>query len=121
MPFQRTHDVHAPLLLFNIFGLYGVSAAARVGHVGVNSRAAVPVRPCARPAGNGLVVAHVLVPEGQVVHAPLRGRRTPNSGNVGSRNESLRTLDRVIMFKNLRRFLQKSISVNDVSLLFDAL
>ena len=43
-----------------------------VGHVGVHSRAAMPPRACPGAASNGLVVPHVCVSKGQVVHAALQ-------------------------------------------------
>ena len=54
------------------FGPPCESAGARVGHVRVDPRAAVPVRPGARPASDGLIIAHILVSKGQVVHATLQ-------------------------------------------------
>jgi hypothetical protein len=44
---------------------------ARVGHVGVHAAAAGPPRPRAGAARDGLVVAHALVAECEVVHAAL--------------------------------------------------
>lgn len=45
--------------------------SARVGHVGVNPRAPVPVWPRTSPAGNGFIVAHILIAESQIIHASL--------------------------------------------------
>ena len=47
---------------------------ARVGHVAVNARSPVEIRPGPSAASDGLVVAKALVAKGDVVHGALAGR-----------------------------------------------
>mmetsp|Transcript_21808 Transcript_21808/g.51219 ORF Transcript_21808/g.51219 Transcript_21808/m.51219 type:complete len:337 (-) Transcript_21808:1694-2704(-) len=64
---KLAHDARKPLL-------HDLDVSdVRVGHVGVHARAPVPRWPCTCAACDCFIVSELLVTEGQVVHAPLRG------------------------------------------------